>query len=89
MAEEMSADVLVSDLPAVSAQATDGTIEITTAECGGVHGLVGQVRYPDTFDRPALLSGLLAAMTTTSYRTPATEAKMTPGARCMCRMCDR
>ncbi|MFI0715743.1 hypothetical protein ACH4SK_35005 [Streptomyces inhibens] len=89
MAEEWSADALVSDLPAVSAQATGGTVEITLAARGGVHGSGGQVRYPDTFDRPVLLSGLLAAMTTTSYRTPATEAKMTPGARCMCRMCDR
>jgi hypothetical protein len=45
------------------------------------------VRYPDIVDRGSDISALLGLMTTTSSRTLATEAMMTPGARCMCRMC--
>ncbi len=76
-------------LPAASVQATGGSVEIIRAPCGAVHGLVRRVRYSDWLDCAVPLSGLLAAMTTTSNRTPATEAYLTPGARCMCRMCDR
>ncbi|OKK15232.1 hypothetical protein AMK16_28830 [Streptomyces sp. CB00455] len=44
------------------------------------------VRYSDIVDRCRDTSALLGPMTTTSSRTLATEATMTPGARCMCRM---
>lgn len=80
---------VVTTLPAASVQARGGSVEIARASGGAVHGLVRRVRYSDWLDCVVPLSGLLAAMTTTSNRTPATEAYLTPGARCMCRMCDR
>lgn len=88
-AEVLHRGAVVTLLPAASAQATGGPVEGTRAPGGAVHGMVRHVRHPDWLDGAVPLSGLLAAMTTTSNRTPATEAYLTPGARCMCRMCDR
>ncbi len=88
-AEAPHRGVVVTLLPPASAQATGGSVESTRPPGGAVHGMVRRVRHPDWLDGAVPLSGLLAAMTTTSNRTPATEAYLTPGARCMCRMCDR
>ncbi|MEV5565709.1 hypothetical protein AB0L54_22775, partial [Streptomyces sp. NPDC052196] len=41
---------------------------------------------PDPHGSPERYVCFTWAMTTTSYRSPATEAILTPGARCMCRM---
>jgi hypothetical protein len=82
-AHEPEADLVVSDLSALSALVTGRGVRISVRS----RGLSTAVRMPDSGSRSPLFVCFTDRMTTTSCRTLATEATMTPGARCMCRMC--
>ncbi|CAM5235267.1 hypothetical protein SAURM35S_04596 [Streptomyces aurantiogriseus] len=82
-AHELGTGLELRHLSALSALVTDRPAAAPTR----LRGLSTAVHHADS----AALSGpyvwFTDRMTTTSSRTLATEATMTPGARCMCRMC--
>ncbi len=85
-AEELDADLVVRDLSALSALVTDGGVEIAVRGLSAGPPLSAAVHYADGGGRSAASVCFTDRMTTTSCRTLATEATMTPGARCMCRL---
>ena len=86
-AREPGAGLVVRGPSAESALVTDGGTEISAPGSGAPESVHGCPEYGQRCLGQDRTSALLMLMTTTSSRTRATEATLTPGARCMCRMC--